>query len=125
MQLDAIDPPIIVETDKVLLAHAILRTKKFRQFSRHPEMPPITVQDGADDADGPKHRFEEMKPGTKRIHPFVNAQKLELDKTSLPKNAFAHLLGYLNLLLQSLGQLSIWIESDTYPQMAPAPDGFD
>jgi len=66
MQLDAIDTPIIVETDKVLLAHAILRTEKFRQFSRHPEMPPITVQDGADDAGGPKDRFEEMKPGTKR-----------------------------------------------------------
>src|SRR5258708_16531009 len=125
MQREDIDPQIIIETKKVLLAQAILRTEKFRKFSRHPEMPPITVQDGADDAGGPKHGFEEMKPGTKRIHPFVHAQKLELDKTSLPKNAFSHLLGYLNLLLQSLGQLSIWIESDTYPQMAPAPDGFD
>src|SRR5258708_24021102 len=114
-----------MEIQKFLLAHAILKTEKFRKVSRHPEMPPITVQDGADEAGRTKHGFEEMKPGTKRIHALVHAQKLELDKTSLPKNAFSHLLGYLNLLLQSLGQLSIWIESDTYPQMAPAPDGFD
>src|ERR1700757_2344911 len=124
MQLKTVDPPIVIESQKILLTGALFRAKQFRQSSGHPKMPPIAIQDRAHNAAHLQYRLKKMKPRAKRVHAFVHPQKFELDAAGLAKDPFSHLFRQLNFLLQSFRQrIRIRIESNTYPEMAATPDG--
>src|ERR1700733_7059088 len=123
MQFKAVDTPIVIESLKPLPAGAPFGAKQFWQFSGHPKVPPITVQNRAHNTADPEYRFEEMKPRAKRDHPFVHPQKFELHTTGPAKDPFSHLLGQLDFLLQSFRQrVSFGIESNAYSEMATTPD---
>src|ERR1700730_12626003 len=99
IEFKRVNPPIVIEADKVLLADTFLWAKKIGQFSGHSKVPPITVEHTTQNAHGFQEGFQNFAPGSQQRDALIQSNLLESDTIVATKNPMTDSIGQIDFLL--------------------------